>query len=110
MCRKRAQMDQFVKQVLEEEKFSQEQKSYLLDCLEQGEEMEEVLYLAKSCLSVEQMERIKQLLSEHPQMFWGSRRKPWNQKKREKEEYSSTFQIRIREQSGGMEPLPWISY
>ena len=69
MCRKRAQMDQFVKQVLEEEKFSQEQKSYLLDCLEQGEEMEEVLYLAKSCLSVEQMERIKQLLSEHPQMF-----------------------------------------
>lgn len=55
-------MDQFVKQVLEEEKFSQEQKSYLLDCLEQGEEMEEVLYLAKSCLSVEQMERIKQLL------------------------------------------------
>ena len=29
-------MDQFVKQVLEEEKFSQEQKSYLLDCLEQG--------------------------------------------------------------------------
>jgi len=86
MCRKRAQMDQFVKQVLEEEKFSQEQKSYLLDCLEQGEEMEEVLYLAKSCLSVEQMERIKQLLSEHPQMFWGSRRKPWNQKKKEKEE------------------------
>ena len=78
-------MDQFVKQVLEEEKFSQEQKSYLLDCLEQGEEMEEVLYLAKSCLSVEQMERIK-LLSEHPQMFWGSRRKPWNQKKKEKEE------------------------
>ena len=67
--RKQAQMDQFVKQVLEEEKFSQEQKSYLLDCLEQGEEMEEVLYLAKSCLSVEQMERIKQLLSEHPQMF-----------------------------------------
>ena len=48
--------------------------------------MEEVLYLAKSCLSVEQMERIKQLLSEHPQMFWGSRRKPWNQKKKEKEE------------------------
>ena len=41
--RKQAQMDQFVKQVLEEEKFSQEQKSYLLDCLEQGEEMEEVL-------------------------------------------------------------------
>ena len=78
-------MDQFVKQVLEEEKFSQEQKSYLLDCLEQGEEMEEVLYLAKSCLSVEQMERIKQLLSEHPQMFWGSRRKPWNQKKKVKE-------------------------
>lgn len=68
--RKQAQMDQFVKQVLEEEKFSQEQKSYLLDCLEQGEEMEEVLYLAKSCLSVEQMERIKQLLSQHPQMFW----------------------------------------
>ena len=67
MCRKRAQMDQFVKQVLEEEKFSQEQKSYLL-------------------VSVEQMERIKQLLSEHPQMFWGSRRKPWNQKKKEKEE------------------------
>ena len=83
--RKQAQMDQFVKQVLEEEKFSQEQKSYLLDCLEQGEEMEEVLYLAKSCLSVEQMERIKQLLSEHPQMFWGSRRKPWNQKKKGKE-------------------------
>ena len=83
--RKQAQMDQFVKQVLEEEKFSQEQKSYLLDCLEQGEEMEEVLYLAKSCLSVEQMERIKQLLSEHPQMFWGSRRKPWNQKKKVKE-------------------------
>ncbi|MCB5670370.1 hypothetical protein, partial [Thomasclavelia ramosa] len=82
--RKQAQMDQFVKQVLEEEKFSQEQKSYLLDCLEQGEEMEEVLYLAKSCLSVEQMERIKQLLSEHPQMFWGSRRKPWNQKKKVK--------------------------
>ena len=79
-------MDRFVKQVLEEEKFSQEQKSYLLDCLEQGEEMKEVLYLAKSCLSVEQMERIKQLLSEHPQMFWGSRRKPWNQKKKEKEE------------------------
>ena len=74
-------MDQFVKQVLEEEKFSQEQKSYLLDCLEQGEEMEEVLYLAKSCLSVEQMERIKQ----SPQMFWGSRRKPWNQKKKVKE-------------------------
>ena len=69
----------------EEEKFSQEQKSYLLDCLEQGEEMEEVLYLAKSCLSVEQMERIKQLLSEHPQMFWGNRRKPWNQKKKGKE-------------------------
>lgn len=45
--RKQAQMDQFVKQVLEEEKFSQEQKSYLLDCLEQGEEMKEVLYLAK---------------------------------------------------------------
>lgn len=84
--RKQAQMDQFVKQVLEEEKFSQEQKSYLLDCLEQGEEMEEVLYLAKSCLSVEQMERIKQLLSEHPQMFWGNRRKPWNQKKKGKEE------------------------
>ena len=84
--RKQAQMDQFVKQVLEEEKFSQEQKSYLLDCLEQGEEMEEVLYLAKSCLSVEQMERIKQLLSQHPQMFLGSRRKPWNQKKKGKEE------------------------
>ena len=76
-------MDQFVKQVLEEEKFSQEQKSYLLDCLEQGEEMEEVLYLAKSCLSVE---RIKQLLSQHPQMFLGRRRKPWNQKKKGKEE------------------------
>ena len=60
-------MDQFVKQVLEEEKFSQEQKSYLLD-------------------SVEQMERIKQLLSQHPQMFLGSRRKPWNQKKKGKEE------------------------
>ena len=85
MCRKRAQMDQFVKQVLEEEKFSQEQKSYLLDCLEQGEEMEEVLYLAKSCLSVEQMERIKQLLSEHSQMFRCSWRKSWNKKKRDKE-------------------------
>ena len=40
-------MDQFVKQVLEEEKFSQEQKSYLLDCLEQGEEMEEVVVFGK---------------------------------------------------------------
>lgn len=78
-------MDQFVKQVLEEEKFSQEQKSYLLDCLEQGEEMEEVLYLAKSCLSVEQMEQIKQLLSEHSQMFRCSWRKSWNKKKRDKE-------------------------
>ena len=84
MCRKRAQMDQFVKQVLEEEKFSQEQKSYLLDCLEQGEEMEEVLYLAKSCLSVEQMERIKQLLSEHPQMFGAVGESQWNQKKKDK--------------------------
>ena len=82
--RKQAQMDQFVKQVLEEEKFSQEQKSYLLDCLEQGEEMEEVLYLAKSCLSVEQMERIKQLLSEHPQMFGAVGESQWNQKKKGK--------------------------
>ena len=45
--------------------------------------MEEVLYLAKSCLSVEQMERIKQLLSEHPQMFLGgSRRKPMESKEK----------------------------
>ena len=77
-------MDQFVKQVLEEEKFSQEQKSYLLDCLEQGEEMEEVLYLAKSCLSVEQMERIKQLLSEHPQMFSGQSEKAMESKEKGK--------------------------
>ena len=75
-------MDQFVKQVLEEEKFSQEQKSYLLDCLEQGEEMEEVLYLAKSCLSVEQMERIKQLLSPASTNVFGQSEKAMESKEK----------------------------
>ena len=86
--RKQAQMDQFVKQVLEEEKFSQEQKSlFCWICLEQGEEMEEVLYFGKI------LSFLWNKWSESNSCFFpastnvlGSRRKPWNQKKKGKEE------------------------
>ncbi len=55
------EMETFIKEVMDNSEFTEEQSDYLLTCLERGDKVEDVLYLAKPSLSVEHMERMRKM-------------------------------------------------
>ena len=58
---RKKEMETFIKEVMDNSEFTEEQSDYLLTCLERGDKVEDVLYLAKPSLSVEHMERMRKM-------------------------------------------------
>ena len=58
---RKKEMETFIKEVMDNSEFTEAQSDYLLTCLERGDKVEDVLYLAKPSLSVEHMERMRKM-------------------------------------------------
>lgn len=58
---RKKEMETFIKEVMDNSEFTEEQSDYLLTCLERGDKVEDVLYLAKPSLYVEHMERMRKM-------------------------------------------------
>ena len=58
---RKKEMETFIKEVMDNSEFTEEQSDYLLTCLERGDKVEDVLYLAKPSLPVEHMERMRKM-------------------------------------------------
>lgn len=54
-----AETEKFVQAVFQDPKMQPEQEDYLLECLQEGDPVEEILVYGKSCFSVDQMKQLR---------------------------------------------------